>query len=154
MSAVNSEFDYLQSEVSRSIDILKSKAQSNKRKTSWINAISISLGALITVTLGIDVSSEYIELQKNIALILGSLLTLTSSWNACFDYKKLWIRQKTTLLALYQIKNELGYRASKAEKTKIDDIFDEYQRIWEQDSNEWRNITQPTSICNKDSSKD
>ncbi|TNI55666.1 hypothetical protein CF125_09845 [Aeromonas veronii] len=150
----NSEFEFLQNEVSRNIQILKSKAKSNKRKTCWIHAISISLGALITVTLGVDVTGENIILQKNVALIFGSLLTIVSSWNACFDYKKLWVRQKTTLLALYQIKNELGYRASKDNKTQIDDIFDQYRLIWEQDSNEWRSITQSASISNKDSSRE
>lgn len=154
VSATNSEFDFLQSEVSRNIEILKLKAKLNKIKTYWINAISISLGALITVTLGVDVSSENVVLQKNTALIFGSLLTIVSSWNACFDYKKLWVRQKTTLLALYQIKNELGYRASKDKKTQIDDIFDQYRLIWEKDSNEWRSVTQSASINNKDSSRE
>ncbi|HDZ8966501.1 TPA: DUF4231 domain-containing protein [Aeromonas dhakensis] len=154
MLEANSEFEFLQNEVSRNIQVLKSKAKSNKRKTYWINAISISLGALITVTLGVDVTGENIILQKNVALIFGSLLTIVSSWNACFDYKKLWVRQKTTLLALYQIKNELGYRSSKDKKSQIDDIFDQYRLIWEQDSNEWRSITQSASISNKDSSRE
>lgn len=146
---IKSEASFLQQEISSSIQTLKKKVQTHKRKTSWINALSISLGAMITLTLGVDVAEENIQYQKNLALIFGAMLTVASGWNALFDYKKLWIRQKSTLLDLYQMQNELGYRKSKQEACEVDDLFEKYQRVWEKDSNEWRSIIQTTQGTDK-----
>lgn len=153
MSEAISESDFLKNEISKSIKKLKERVKSNKRKTSWVNALSIILGAIITLTLGVDVSPENIQFQKNLALLFGALLTITNGWNALFDYKKLWIRQKGTLLALYQIQNELGYRKSKNDQSQLDDIFEKYQDVWEKDSSEWRSIFQSSKITNNDASK-
>ncbi len=60
-----------------------------------------------------------------------------------FDYKKLWTRQKSTLLDLYQLRNELGFRLSNASQDddiNVADLFTRYQDIWERDGSEWRNI--------------
>lgn len=137
---IKSEANFLEQEISKSIKTLKLKVSSHKKKTSWVNGTSISLGVLVTLTLGIDVAEANEQIQKNFALILGGLLTIVNGWNALFDYKKLWVRQKSTLLDLYQLQNELGYRKSKEDHVDVDDLFEKYQRIWEKDSNEWRNI--------------
>lgn len=139
-----SEFDYLEQQVKSSINVLKEKSQINKNKTRWVNGLSIALGALITLTLGLDLADAYSDYQKNLALIFGALLTIVNGWNAFFDYKKLWSRQKSTLLDLYQLRNELGYRSAK-EDYEISDLFDKYQRIWEKNGNEWRTIIRTSS---------
>ena len=66
-----------------------------------------------------------------------------------FDYKKLWMRQKSTLLDLYQLMNELRYRESIKDYESVVTLFDKYQTIWEKDSNEWRKIlTSSASLHN------
>ncbi|CAK1759073.1 conserved hypothetical protein [Vibrio crassostreae] len=132
---------YLAQEINTNIQILKKKVQSQKNKTRLFNGLSIALGALITLTLGIK-ATGFEELQKNVALVLGALLTIINGWNAMFDYKKLWRRQKSTLLDLYQLKNELGFRLAHSNPDTIDvaDLFSRYQDVWERDGNEWRNI--------------
>ncbi|WP_445359563.1 DUF4231 domain-containing protein [Microbulbifer sp. ANSA005] len=135
-----SEADFLQNEISKSIQTLKNKVKKNKTRVKWINAALISLGSIITFTLGVDIPEDSIKIQKNLALFFSALLTTISSWNAFFNYKKLWIRQKTTLLALYQLQNELGYRKSQEPTPELDDIFKKYQLIWGKDSTEWRSI--------------
>lgn len=132
---------FLAHEIDKSIEILKNKVKKQKSKTRFFNGSSIVLGALITLTLGIKVAGSE-EVQKNIALILGAILTILNGWNAMFDYKKLWTRQKSTLLDLYQLRNELGFRLSHIHSDTIDitDLFSRYQDIWERDGNEWRSI--------------
>jgi hypothetical protein len=137
----SSEVDFLEQQITNSIQTLKTKTSSSKRKVGWMGALSISLGALITLTLGVDVSLEYAQLQKNIALLFGAILTVSNGWSVLFDYRKLWIRQKITLLELYQMQNELGYRKSKSEDFNVDDLFEKYLAVWENDSQEWKNIT-------------
>lgn len=149
---IKSEAQFLEQEISKSIQTLKTKVASHKKKTSWVNVFLISFGVLITLTLGMDVAESNEQIQKNLALIFGGLLTIVNGWNALFDYKKLWVRQKSTLLDLYQLQNELGYRKSKEECVEVDDLFERYQRVWEKDSNEWRSIIQ-TSQSNKSNNR-
>lgn len=132
---------FLSEEIDKNIIILKEKVQSQKNKTSFFNGLTIILGALITLTLGLKLTG-FEEIQKNTALVLGAVLTITNGWNAIFDYKKLWVRQKSTLLDLYQLKNELMFRISNnhAEPVNTEDLFVRYQDIWERDGNEWRSI--------------
>ena len=135
----NNKKDFFSSALESSITIIKKKSKKNKFKTGLINGLSIIWGALITLILGFDVSNENTQLQKNLALIVGALLTIINGWGVLFDYKKLWVRQKITLLSLYQLKNELDFRKSKNNQ-KIDDLFEEYQKIWEIDQNAWKSI--------------
>lgn len=141
----NTSFAYLEEQISKGIETLKSKVKINKRKTYFCNALSIAMGAAITLCLGLDLKEELVQLQKNIALILGFILTVVNSWMAIFDYKKLWMRQKSTLLDLYQLMNELRYSQSKNEFDSVAFLFEKYQSIWKKDGNEWRKIITPSA---------
>ena len=77
---------------------------------------------------------------------------ITNGWSTLFNYKKLWFRQKSTLLDLYQLKNELGYRKSRKMSIDSDELYSKYLMIWEKDSNEWRNITQTQPMPSKTNS--
>lgn len=68
-------------------------------------------------------------------------LTLINGWLAIFDYKKLWIRQKSTLFGLYQLENELNFLSeSPQDQERVEILFKSYQTLWEKDGNEWSNI--------------
>lgn len=134
--------DFLSAELDSNIEIIKKKSKANKLKTGVINSLSISLGALVTLILGFDVAPEHVQLQKNFALLVGALLTVVNGWGVLFDYKKLWVRQKSTLLSLYQLRNELNFRKSMSDKSFVEDIFERYQHIWNVDQKSWKNIVQ------------
>ncbi|EJB8451434.1 DUF4231 domain-containing protein [Vibrio parahaemolyticus] len=138
--SIPSEAEHLKHEVDNRISTLKCKVKSQKKKISFLNGLSVTLGALITLTLGLDLADSMAQNQKNLALFLGALLTVVNGWATLFDYKKLWIRQKTTLLNLYQIQNELNYRIAKNNNICVDDLFNQYMTIWEKGSDEWREI--------------
>ena len=142
----NSEAEYLLAEVERNIKTLKKKVKRQKLKNSVVNGLSMILGAAITLILGFNVHEDYASLQKNSALVVGAMLTIVNSWNIFSNYKKLWVRQKSTLLNLYQLKNELGYRTSKQTDVDFQDLFEKYQKIWEKDRAEWRGIVTPVQI--------
>lgn len=128
--------------INSAISSLKSKTKINKRRFQIFSGLSIILGAAITLTLGLDLS-ELSRPQKNIGLLLGVILTIVNSWLALFDYKKLWMRQKVTLLSLYQLRNHIIYLSSTKrgwDQKELDEIFTRYQNIWDKDSNEWLNI--------------
>tara|TARA_Y100000296_G_C5170010_1_gene256779 strand:- start:194 stop:646 length:453 start_codon:yes stop_codon:yes gene_type:complete len=150
MDRENKDIKFLETALEEKIRILKSKSKSLKTKANTLKGLSIFLGAFVTLILGFDVYIEYQSYQKNTALIFGFLLTVVSGMDAAFNYKSLWIRQKTTLLSLYQLQNELSYLTAKAERFDLDDLFDKYQKIWEQDSSDWLKIVrQKVKMSNK-----
>jgi hypothetical protein len=132
---------FLTEQIDFNIEKIKPKVKGNKDKTSAINLSTVALSALITLTLALEIK-EFEIIQKNIALVLGALLTVFNGWTLLFDYKKLWVRQKKTLLSLYQIKNEIGYLQAKGkdEIKSLDTLFDRYLELWERDSTEWITI--------------
>ncbi|ACX86496.1 DUF4231 domain-containing protein [Pectobacterium brasiliense] len=126
--------------VSNKITHLKLKCNANKRRFQWLTAGSIIFSAAITLTLGFDLP-EHVSGQKNTALVIGMVLTLINGWLAIFDYKKLWIRQKSTLFGLYQLENELNFLTeSPQDQERVEILFKSYQALWEKDGNEWANI--------------
>lgn len=126
--------------VSNKITPLKRKCRANKRRFQWLTAGSIIFSAAITLTLGFDLP-DHVSGQKNTALIFGMALTLINGWLAIFDYKKLWVRQKSTLFGLYQLENELNFLTeSPQDQERVDILFKSYQTLWEKDGNEWANI--------------
>ena len=132
---------FLSEQIDKSIETLKPKVKKQKSKTRLINGLTILLGALITLTIGLNFKG-YENAQQNIALALSALLTAINGWSAVFDYRKLWIRQKSTLLDLYQLRNQLSFSIASKDTSNetISEVFQRYQEIWERDSNEWRSI--------------
>ncbi|AWC95760.1 MULTISPECIES: SLATT domain-containing protein [Morganella] len=145
MKPINIEV-FLLSEVENGIEILKSKVNLLKKKTKIINMLTLLLGGLITITLGLTLDA-YQELQRNLALCLSAILTAVNGWSIIFDYKKLWIRQKSTLLNLYQLKNDICFSQSAGllSHDKQLELFERYQCIWESNGSEWRNINRKSS---------
>jgi hypothetical protein len=132
---------FMAEQVDLSIDKIKPKVKSNKNKTSALNLLTVAISALITLTLALEIENVEIY-QKNIALTLGATLTVINGWALLFNYQKLWVRQKKTLLSLYQIKNEIGYLDAKgnSDENDIDNLFEQYLELWEIDSTEWISI--------------
>jgi hypothetical protein len=145
----NSQLNYLKDEVDKNILILKKKSNNQKLKTQIFTGSSIILSSLITLVLALEIA-DFETIQKNVALLIGALLVIVNSWYAFFDYKKLWLRQKTTLLSLYQLKNQINYQLAKnSECIEIDDLFQQYFSIWQRDGNEWREFAQSLGKDNK-----
>ena len=137
----NNTLSYLEEKINTNITVLKNKSKKNKNRTGFLGIIAVSLSALITLTLGMDIDG-YEVFQKNIALVFGAILTIVNGWSFMFNYKKLWVRQKKTLLNLYQLKNKIEYLKSlnTHDQKRIDELFTEYVAIWENDGSEWASI--------------
>lgn len=138
--AEDSERVVLLGMIGEKISKVKPKCRRNKFFFKLITAGSIAFSAAITAILGLDLPQHAIA-QKNIALALGLVLTLVNSWMAVFDYKKLWVRQKSTLFGLYQIENELKMLTDTPEHLqRVNELFKSFQAVWEKDGIAWAQI--------------
>jgi hypothetical protein len=136
----SSERTILLEMVSDKIISIKPKCRRNKCFFQLLTAGSILFSATITLMVGID-WPNHAAIQKNIALFLGLMLTLINGWMAVFDFKKLWMRQKSTLFGLYLIENELKILNDNDEhQERVKELFKTYQSVWEKDGREWAHI--------------
>lgn len=141
----NSKRTILMGMVEEKIDKVKPKCKKNKRIFQTVTAGSIGFSAAITAILGLD-WPEHTVTQKNVALALGLILTIVNGWMAVFDYKKLWMRQKSTLFGLYNIQNELKLLGDSDEDfLRVKELFNSYQIVWEKDASEWAQIYSSTT---------
>ncbi len=133
---------YLEEEIAKSIKAMKSKGDQNKSRTFTVRMSSAILGVLVTVSLGLQVTSLTTEL-KNFALICGALISVVNAIDSVVGYRALWVKQKLTLSQLYTLRNEIAfYKAGLEENDTIDErktqeFFQKYQAIWETASSEW-----------------
>ncbi len=145
------QLDYLQEQIQLAIGKFKKKADQNKRRSYTINLASASLGALVTVALGLN-APEQAALLKNFALVCGALIAIVNAVQGVFAYRDRWLKQKGTLLQFYSLRDQIEfYRAGLEETDEVSDeqvagLFEAYQRIWQEDSAEWLRLRKETKV--------
>ena len=139
------KLNYLEVEVGKSIKTMKSRGDQNKSRTYTISLSSAILGALVTISLGLQLNSFATEL-KNLALICGALISVVNAVESVVGYRALWVKQKVTLSQLYTLQNEIDfYKAGIEENDQVDEhqvseLFEKYLSIWETASSEWSRL--------------
>ncbi|EJK0668905.1 DUF4231 domain-containing protein, partial [Escherichia coli] len=94
----------LSNEIDEKVLKMKDKVKRTKNKATCLKLLSLSFATLTTILVG--VSNGHINLSI-ISLITSSLLTFTVGLESYFSYQEQWVRQKWTLLQLYQIQNKI-----------------------------------------------
>ncbi len=145
------QLDYLQEQIQLGIDKFKKKADLNKRRAYTISLASASLGALITIALGLQLP-EQATLLKNFALICGALIAIVNTVQSVFAYRDLWLKQKGTLLQFYSLRNQIEFYKAGLEggdevsPEQVARLFEAYQRIWQEDSAEWLRLRKESTL--------
>lgn len=88
---------YLEDEIAKGIKNMKSKGDQNKSRTFAVRMSSALLGALVTVALGLQITSLTTEL-KNFALICGALISVVNAIDSVVGYRALWVKQKLAVV--------------------------------------------------------
>jgi len=133
---------YLEEEIAKNIKKMNTKSDRNKSRTVAVSMSSAILGALVTIALGLQISSLSVEL-KNFALVCGALISVVNAVESVVGYRALWIKQKVTLLQLYNLRNEIDFYKAGLEENdqisekRVSEFFEKYQTIWESASSEW-----------------
>lgn len=136
------KLEFLEEKIKNDISKMQTKTDQNKARAAFVSIASVLFGAGVTIFLGLQI--EGVEtLFKNIALILGVLVTVVSGIDAFFNYRSLWVKQKVSLLELYSLRNEIEFykvgfeEGDSMSERKVSGFFRDYQQIWEVSSEEW-----------------
>lgn len=78
---------YLEDEIAKSIKTMKLKGDKNKSRTFTVRISSAVLGALVTISLGLQTTSFTAEL-KNFALVCGALISVVNAIDSVIGYRE------------------------------------------------------------------
>jgi hypothetical protein len=132
----------IESEIDDRVREFARKRKGDKRWAFGLKVAGVSLAAIITVLLGLQLGDEWSGPFKNIALVLGALITVFNAYEAFYDYRALWVRRTVTLVNLYKLQRDFRFYKSGVEpaeisnttlerfKNRLDEIMDNDLRNW------------------------
>ena len=121
---------------------LSRKRLRDKRKAFALKLGAASLGAAVTVLLGLRVSADIEPTLKNIALFAGAAVGLLNAWDAFYDHRALWVKRTVTVARLRKLQRafrlaraaapELAPDVLEVFRTTLDQILDDDLSSWVQ----------------------
>ncbi|WP_373976672.1 DUF4231 domain-containing protein [Chitinibacter sp. SCUT-21] len=115
------------------------KSRRLKRTTYILKFSMLALAAVSTVVLGLD-SAMLIPHAKNIALILGAIMTLLGGIASFLNIEEYWMRNNAIHLRLKSLRDRLVYLTAdlqQIEEQALHALINDYQAITESNINYW-----------------
>jgi hypothetical protein len=152
------KLDAFRNELQCSISYFNRKHTHTKRRAQSIKICSVCFSAMITVFLGLNANENMVDWFKNLALVLGSVVTIINAVDAFFNYNALWIKSAVTLSKLQELRRNVdfyiaGIRPDMISEVKLNEFLDEFQKILKDDMKQWLKIREKANSMdqNKDS---
>jgi hypothetical protein len=101
------------------------------KKTALILRVtSVFLAGTITVLLGLKLqSAELKDLFSNVALVLGSVITVLAAYEAFFDPRSLWVRETVTFARLKDLQRDVRFWTAGVQPDAVDaEILEMFKR--------------------------
>src|SRR5215510_3127854 len=125
------QIEYLKKSLDDQINSFKRRRIQNRRFSIWLRVLIISLGALITVLLGVKVDSALQQSLNNLALLCGAVISLATAVESFFNYRELYVRYTVTYTQLLNLKSDLEFYLigdhNKPQKQDIENFFKRFQ---------------------------
>jgi hypothetical protein len=126
------------------------KASGLKMAYYSLSIATLLLSAILTIILGFHLKNDVdLILSKNIALILGALITFLTGVNAFWKLESYWVRRKILLRRLEDLRDEFTFQKLSANKEDLDSLFAKYQSIQNYQTLYWEDIYNEGKIVQK-----
>jgi SMODS and SLOG-associating 2TM effector domain 1 len=105
------QVEFLRVRLQQEIDSFRKRRISNRTKAFLVKIMTVTLGALATVALGIKgyLPTGYESELSVFALCITAAVPILATWETFFDHRWLWIQYTATLAELYSISDKLEY---------------------------------------------
>jgi hypothetical protein len=136
------EVEFLRKRLQQEIDSFRQRRASNRAKAFLVKIVTVALGALATVAIGIKsyLPSKYEPWLSAFALCVTAVIPIVATWEAFFDHRWLWIQYTATLGMLYSLSDELEYAIATElplGQTKLDDLYARFQTALASTNSSW-----------------
>jgi hypothetical protein len=128
------EMEFLEERLTFFIKDYKNKRDKSRDLSNSVKIISISVGAIVTILVGLksafDATYPSVGIWISaVTLILSAALTSLGAWEAFADHRWKWIRYRATLSALYTIQDDFRFgRASKGGMS-VEQVTEFYRQV-------------------------
>lgn len=130
---------FLLSKILKHQNYSERKSRHLKKTTYFLKFSMLLLAAASTVVLGLDAAS-LIPYAKNIALVLGALMTLLGGIASFLNIEEYWMRNNAIHLRLKALRDRLIYLTADLQQIEehiLQSIINDYQAITESNINYW-----------------
>jgi hypothetical protein len=145
------ETEFLELSVRFHIEDYSDKRDHNRRFAFWLKMYSVIVASLTTIILGFASSPLYTGHDATFlhgkghvyftlaALILSATVTVVSSWEAFSGYDWKWVRYRSTLADLYELKDDIHIGKLNGSLTEgaLNTFYDRLKQILHEVSAEW-----------------
>lgn len=109
-----------------------------RRRSATVKVGALVLSATSTIILG----WQDLDFWTGLAFSLVALMTVVNAFEPFFAWRSRWVLMEETQYRFYRLKDDLSYYIAGRGPEELDPdvitkFFDDYQRIWDQQSDRW-----------------
>lgn len=156
ISEHSKQLNYLLSKVNTEIALFTKSTESLFKVVKRFQYLTVIISAAITIILGLNLGwvenvdsrlaiAESPLLAKDVALVLGAVLTLLGTLRIFWNVDNYWLQNKVTKQQLKLLRNEINYlksRKNQATQEELDNLFNRFQNIMRQFHLYWEGVLQ------------
>jgi hypothetical protein len=128
----------LLSRIERGNNYARSRKNRFRYRSSSVKLASLVLSVTSTIILGL----QKLNVWTGVAFSLVAVVTVVNTLEPFFAWRSRWVLMEDTQYRFYRLRDELTYyiaatQSDQLDESRIREMFDEYQQIWDQLGNRW-----------------
>jgi hypothetical protein len=144
---IDDKLKYIENEVKRRKESVEKRRTREKNLAFRLKISAVTLAGLVTILIGLKISSGWTNLVANFALILGASITVINAYEAFFDHRSLWIYRTIVLSRLDELLRDVqfyreGLDVSEYDEKTVTQFLNKYNEILQDDLKSWLQIRQ------------
>ena len=126
------------SRIERGNTYARSRKRRFRSRSSVVRLLSLTLSVASTIILGLQTLNAW----TGVAFALVATVTTVNTLEPFFAWRDRWVLMEEIQYRFYRLRDELTYyiaatKPDKLDEGKLREIFEAYQRIWDQLGNRW-----------------
>jgi hypothetical protein len=122
-------------------------ARSRKNRFRSSSSVVRILSLIMTLTSTIILGLQNLNVWTSVAFSLVAAVTAVNTLEPFFAWRSRWVLMEEAQYKFYRLRDELTYYIAanppdQLDESKLRNIFEEYQQIWNQLSNRWMEYRQ------------
>lgn len=105
---------FVRGEVERQLTLFERRRRRDKLKAFSLQMATVMLSATVTVLLGLRTSDAMRTWLLNIALVLGTLITVLAAAEAFFTHRRMWVLRTATVRGLETLSRHVEFHMADA----------------------------------------
>lgn len=139
MDTLNELTKLLEGKLITSIKEFEKRRRKMFNIVSWFKYPLVLLTATSTIVLGLELGTDFVVKQKNLALIIGAVVTGITTLMTFWNVEEYWIKNKIMELQLKSLQNKFQFeKAAGLSEERVNEFFKQYLVIIGQQEELWK----------------